>query len=55
MIGLWKVGNNMSIQQMREWLSYHCTYKGTRWVQKVAKMSDAQVIAVYHRLVNIKK
>lgn len=39
----------MSIDQMRAILK--CQYKGAyKWVNRVNKMSDAQVIAIYHRM-----
>lgn len=39
----------MSVEQMRGWLKQQ--YKGAlKWVNKVNKMSDNQVIAVYMRM-----
>ena len=42
---------NMSIEQMRDILckQYHSAPK---WVAKVSKMSDNQVIAIYMRMLN---
>lgn len=39
----------MSVEQMRAILrkQYHSAWK---WVNRVNRMSDAQVIAVYHRM-----
>lgn len=44
----------MSVEQMRAVLRKQ--YKGAyRWVQKVNKMPDNQVIAVYMRMLNAKQ
>jgi hypothetical protein len=39
----------MSVQQMRVEITK--VYKGERWRLKVLRMTDNQVIAVYHRFV----
>jgi hypothetical protein len=38
----------MSVEQMRAYVIN--AYKGPSWAQKVSKMSDNQVIAIYYRL-----
>lgn len=43
----------MSIEQMRAALKK--TYPGKSWAEKVDKMSDSQVLAVYNRLLYSKK
>ena len=41
----------MSVEQMRDVLKRQ--YKGAyKWVNRVNKMGDAQVVAVYHRMLN---
>ena len=40
----------MSIEQMREYLRQHYGY-ARAWVQRVNKMSDTQVVAIYYRLI----
>ena len=40
----------MSVQQMRKYVSD--AYPGDRWKAKVKKMSDNQIIAVYHRIIS---
>lgn len=44
-----RLKNKMSVEQMRAVLKrqYNGAYK---WVNRVNKMSDAQVVAVYHRM-----
>lgn len=44
-----RLKNKMSVEQMRAILrrQYNGAYK---WVNRVNKMSDAQVVAVYHRM-----
>lgn len=44
----------MSVAQMRAILckQYHGAWK---WVNRVSKMSDAQVLAVYHRMLDAKQ
>lgn len=44
-----RLKNTMSVEQMRAILKrqYNGAYK---WVNRVNKMSDAQVVAVYHRM-----
>lgn len=44
-----RLKKNMSVEQMRAVLKrqYNGAYK---WVNRVNKMSDAQVVAVYHRM-----
>jgi hypothetical protein len=44
-----RLKNKMSVEQMRAILKrqYNGAYK---WVNRVNKMSDAQVVAVYHRM-----
>lgn len=39
----------MSVDQMR--YSISMAYSGKKWANKVKRMSDSQVIAVYHRFV----
>lgn len=41
------LGTNMSIQQMRDALSV--LYSGQKWIDRVKKMSDAQVLAIYNQ------
>lgn len=44
----------MSVEQMRAILKRQ--YNGSfKWVNKVNKMSDAQVIAIYHRMLYAKQ
>lgn len=43
----------MSVEQMRDALMK--AYPGQRWSDKVKKMSDNQVIAVYYRMLNAKQ
>lgn len=43
----------MSIEQMRGYVINK--YPGPGWRGKVAKMSDNQIIALYHRFVNERK
>lgn len=40
----------MSTEQMRAEITK--TYQGADWVEKVKKMTDQQVIAVYYRLLD---
>lgn len=43
----------MSIAQMKEWLLQQ--YNSARgWVARVHRMSDAQIVAVYYRMVQSK-
>ena len=42
----------MSVDAMRDFLRGRY---GASWMSKVDKMSDAQVIAVYHRIISRKK
>lgn len=43
----------MSVNQMRNYLKSYPKYKKSqKWSDKVDKMSDSQVIAVYYSLVN---
>lgn len=45
----WRRLKTMSVEQMRAILKRQ--YKGAyKWVNRVNKMSDAQVVAVYHRM-----
>ena len=43
----------MSIEQMRVAISK--VYPGEKWYQKVYKMSDSQVLAIYHKFLNDKR
>ncbi|MCX7817552.1 MAG: hypothetical protein N2317_08625 [Syntrophales bacterium] len=43
----------MSVAQMRNAIVK--VYPGEKWKQKVLKMSDGQVIAVYHNFLSSKK
>lgn len=40
----------MSVEQMRSEIAK--AYQGDDWAKKVKKMTDAQVIAVYYRLLD---
>lgn len=40
----------MSVEQMRSFVSN--AYTGRNWPDKVRKMSDEQVVAIYNRLLN---
>lgn len=43
----------MSIEQMRSKVKE--AYQGDKWKQKVSKMSDNQVLAIYRRFLDSKK
>ena len=43
----------MTVVQMRRFIEKE--YEGEKWRKKVSKMSDNQVIAVYHRIIKNKK
>lgn len=43
----------MSVDQMRN--EVRKAYPGQKWYDKVSKMSDAQIIAVYHSFLHAKK
>jgi hypothetical protein len=43
----------MSVEQMR--ISVEKAYPGEKWKKKVARMSDAQVIAIYYKFLDGKK
>jgi hypothetical protein len=43
----------MSIACMRDYVTKQ--YPGKKWEQKVTKMADKQVMAIYHNLLNRRK
>lgn len=43
----------MSIQQMRK--AIEDVYQGESWKHKVSRMSDNQIIAIYHKFLTSKK
>ena len=43
----------MSVEQMRKAIEE--VYPGDKWIRKVSRMSDGQVIAVYHSFLDKKK
>lgn len=45
----------MTIEQMRDYIAKYPKYKQSpKWISKVSKMPDAQIIAVYNRLLATK-
>lgn len=44
----------MSLEQMKTYILEKYDYS-PKWVEKVDKMSDTQVIAIYYRMLNSKK
>ena len=43
----------MSIEQMRR--AIQLVYPGEKWKKRVSRMSDDQIIAIYHKFVDSKK